>query len=195
MSGSIKVGGVTLATHSDATAKVSLDSELTFPAGHVVQVHQHNFADNDIYSGTTFHEITQATTSITTKKANSKILMLYSIAFGSVGDNMPVFQITWNGNYIPLGNVPNASWGRQGTGASGNMHYGNSQLNIYTFKYDYLVSPVQPENTNLEFKLLVSSRGTDTKEIRLNGPHIMFTWGDNNSNSARSSVTLMEISA
>ena len=32
MAGTLKVGGVTLATHSDATAKVSLDSGLTFPA-------------------------------------------------------------------------------------------------------------------------------------------------------------------
>lgn len=37
MAGTLKVGGVTLATHSDATAKVSLDSGLTFPAGHVIQ--------------------------------------------------------------------------------------------------------------------------------------------------------------
>ena len=34
MAGTLKVGGVSLATHSDSTAKVSLDNNVRFPAGH-----------------------------------------------------------------------------------------------------------------------------------------------------------------
>ena len=37
MAGILKVGGVPLATHSDSTAKVSLDTNVQFPAGHVIQ--------------------------------------------------------------------------------------------------------------------------------------------------------------
>lgn len=37
MAGTLKVGGVTLATHSDATGLVSMDSGLTFPAGTILQ--------------------------------------------------------------------------------------------------------------------------------------------------------------
>ena len=37
MAGILKLGGVPLATHSDSTAKVSLDTNVQFPAGHVIQ--------------------------------------------------------------------------------------------------------------------------------------------------------------
>ena len=38
MAGTIKVGGVTLASHSDSTAKISVDNNVQFPVGHVIQV-------------------------------------------------------------------------------------------------------------------------------------------------------------
>ena len=76
MAGTLKVGGVPLATHSDSTAKVSLDSGLTFPAGHIVHVVQvvktntftANVADWSQY-------ITGLEPSIILKQNNSKVLI------------------------------------------------------------------------------------------------------------------------
>ncbi len=46
MSGAIKVGGVELATHSSSTNNITLDDNVVFPAGHVVQVKSNNFSSN-----------------------------------------------------------------------------------------------------------------------------------------------------
>ena len=44
MSGSITVGGKTLASHNNETNNLSLDSNVQFPAGHVIQVKSNDFA-------------------------------------------------------------------------------------------------------------------------------------------------------
>ena len=51
MAGTLKVGGVSLATHSDSTAKVSLDNNVRFPAGHIIEVKTVNHTSS---SGDTF---------------------------------------------------------------------------------------------------------------------------------------------
>lgn len=80
MAGTLKVGGVTLATHSDATAKVSLDSGLTFPAGHIVQV-QTNTDDTYLngFTNSTWVD-TPLSVSITPKFENSKIYLHHVVA-------------------------------------------------------------------------------------------------------------------
>jgi hypothetical protein len=165
-----------------------------FPAGIMIQVVQNNFADNTSYPGSTntFIEVTEASTAITLNGTNSKILMTYNIAFGSAGDNMPSWQIYEGSTQLPVGNSI-TSYNRKGVGASGNLHYSTGQYNVYGFNYQYLHTTSSSSGTTLTFKLYLSSRGSDAKEIRLNGPQLWTGWGDANLHTTRSSVTLMEI--
>ena len=167
----------------------------TFPAGHVIQVVQNNFADNTVYSGGTvfpsFTEVTEARTSITVKGNNSRIYMMYAIAFGTVSDNMTVWRIKENTTLLPVGNT--ISPGRAGVGFTGNEHYTPGQYNLLGFNYNYLQQTTSSIGDTLTYYLELSNRGTDAKEIRLNSPQFYTSWGDNNTHTSRSSVILMEI--
>ena len=229
MSGSIKVGANTIATHTGAQGagevtlgtnirlpasggiqdssgnniltesggNTAIGSGVVFPAGHVIQTHQHAYTDNTVIAGSTntFIEITQATTSITTKKANSKLLVMYCCQFGSTADNHVSFQVRMNNTLLAVGNQPHASYGRRGTAGMGYTSPANTVYFIYSYNYNHLESTSLSAGTVCTFKLMMSSRGSDAKEITLNAPKIYNTWGDNNSHSGRSTVTIMEISS
>ena len=194
MSGTLSIGNETLFTHSDSTG-MSYGSGV--PAGTVIQIHQHFYTDNTVIVGSagTFLEITQATTSITTKKANSKLLVMYCCQFGSAADNHVSFQVRMNDTLLAVGNQPNASYGRRGTAPIGYTSPANTTGFMYSYNYNHLESTSVDEGTVCTFKLMMSSRGTDAKEITLNAPKIYDTWGDNNAHSGRSTVTIMEISS
>ena len=180
---------------SETNNVVSISSGVQFPAGHIIQTHQHAYTDNTVIAGSTntFIEITQATTSITTKKANSKLLVMYCCQFGSVENNHVSFQVTMNNTLLAVGNQLHASYGRRGTAGMGYTSPANTKYYIYSYNYNHLESTSVNAGTVCTFKLMMSSRGSDAREITLNAPKIYNTWGDNNSHSARSTVTIMEI--
>jgi len=169
----------------------TIGSGVVFPAGHVIQVVQNNFANNTVYSGISFTEVTEARTSITVKGNNSRIYMMYAIAFGTVSDNMTVWRIKENTTLLPVGN--NITPGREGVGFTGGEHYSSSNLNLIGFNYNYLRQTTSSIGDTLTYYLELSNRGTDAKEIRLNSPQLYTSWGDNNTHTSRSSVILMEI--
>jgi len=47
MSGTLQVGGVTLATHTESPSTLTLDSGVVFPAGHVLQTTQNTYNSGD----------------------------------------------------------------------------------------------------------------------------------------------------
>ena len=193
MSAEIKLNDVSLATESSGS--ISWGSGV--PAGTVIQTYQHAYSDNTVIVGSagTFLEITQATASITTKKSNSKLLVMYCCQFGSAADNHVSFQVRMNDALLAVGNQPNASYGRRGTAPIGYTSPANTTGFIYSYNYNHLESTSVDEGTVCTFKLMMSSRGTDAKEITLNAPKIYDTWGDNNAHSGRSTVTIMEIAS
>ena len=125
MAGTLKVGGVTLATHSDATAKVSLDSGLTFPAGHVLQVFHKQTSNLQTISGYTWTVIGGSgtttgggfneglETSFIPKSANSKLILQFKVEVGRTtnANNGNGGHIAWCLDGTPI-NVPN--WGTIG---------------------------------------------------------------------------------
>ena len=66
-----KINGVTFA--SESSGVITLSESNILPPNTIVQTHQHAYTDNTVIGGSvnTFLEITQATTSITTKRANA----------------------------------------------------------------------------------------------------------------------------
>jgi len=80
MAGELQLGGTTLATHtgSGASAKITLDSGLVFPAGHVLQVVQATQISNTTVSTTTPTDIT-CSVSITPTNASSKIVIYAAV--------------------------------------------------------------------------------------------------------------------
>tara|TARA_A100001015_G_C14748430_1_gene616529 strand:+ start:37 stop:639 length:603 start_codon:yes stop_codon:yes gene_type:complete len=89
MAGTIKIGGVALASYSDSTANISLDNNVVFPAGHVIQVKQFVFSKIASTSSATLTEITDGTIKFQdsiTVKANSKILVKVDMHIGITGN-------------------------------------------------------------------------------------------------------------
>ena len=89
MAGILKVGGVPLATHSDSTAKVSLDTNVQFPAGplisgqtsggHILQVQQKAYTAAETTLGdTTDYQPVDSKVLITPSSTSSKILFMHT---------------------------------------------------------------------------------------------------------------------
>ena len=86
MAGTLKVGGVTLATESSGTVNLSSNTGLgsvtipsgtVFPAGHILQVVTNVVSINHAHSSTTKTRVTNGpVVVVTTKQANSKIYLL-----------------------------------------------------------------------------------------------------------------------
>jgi hypothetical protein len=58
MSGTLQVGGVTLATHTESPSKLTLDSGVVFPAEHIIQIaHTSKGDENSVYTTSSSHEI------------------------------------------------------------------------------------------------------------------------------------------
>ena len=192
------LGNTTVMTESTGVVTLSAPNIIThnnLPPNTIVQTHQHAYTDNTVIGGSTntFLEITQATTSITTKRANSKLLVMYCCQFGSAADNHVSFQVRMNEVLLAVGNQPNVGYGRRGTAPMGYTSPANTENFIYSYNYNHLEATSVNAGTVCTFKLMISSRGSDSKQITLNAPKIYNTWGDNNSHSARSTVTIMEI--
>ena len=88
MAGILKVGGVPLATHSDSTAKVSLDTNVQFPAGHVLQVQSGTF-NTQTSIGTTAESV--ITLTFNTKGTNSTFYAYANTCLGRYHDNEGYF--------------------------------------------------------------------------------------------------------
>ena len=98
MSGSITVGGKTLASHDNGTGNLSLNNNVQFPVGHVIQV-KSAIRNTEWYGPTTVnnnHTLFATDTSTTTAHTNtafkveitpatnaSKFLVQYSICIGN----------------------------------------------------------------------------------------------------------------
>lgn len=48
MSGTLQVGGVTLATHTESPSTLTLDSGVVFPSGHILQVQYTQFTSTAV---------------------------------------------------------------------------------------------------------------------------------------------------
>jgi hypothetical protein len=79
MAGTLKVGGVPIATHSDATAKVTLDSGIVFPAGHILQVSHGAYQFTGDVGVTTTSEVFGPVISMQMINANANIFCILSL--------------------------------------------------------------------------------------------------------------------
>lgn len=79
MAGELQLGGTTLATHtgSGASAKITLDSGLVFPAGHVLQVVQ-SVQSTEVSTTSGTYVSANLTATITPISTSSKVLILVS---------------------------------------------------------------------------------------------------------------------
>ena len=96
MSGTLKVGGVNLATHTgtDGTGNPVLDSGVVFPAGHIVKTTKYNLEEYAEAIGTAytsgnkqyFEQIGSESWDVTLAKANSDILILGYFTMGNAAN-------------------------------------------------------------------------------------------------------------
>ena len=87
MTGIVQIGGVALASHDSGTDKVSLDSGIVFPAGHVLQVEQYTSQASHVTSSS--HDAWQTTSilkAVTPKTTTSRFLVELSAMGSSGGD-------------------------------------------------------------------------------------------------------------
>jgi hypothetical protein len=98
MSGTLQVGGVTLATHTESPSKLTLDSGLVFPAGHVLQVvHTETSETNTLDTTyTNYYEVP-----LTLKSSSSNVIVSftfqYQIASDSSGFGVKIYRKTSSG--------------------------------------------------------------------------------------------------
>ena len=85
MSGTLKVGGVNLATHTgtDGTGNPVLDSGVVFPAGHVLQVQYISYGSPVVIANGTFTSVLHTSVLTITKIAGTKIFLYWSTQVGS----------------------------------------------------------------------------------------------------------------
>jgi len=97
MSGTLQLGGTNLAVHSGsgASAKITLDSGLVFPAGHII-----NFASNTYSTATTITSTTNGSgtstglsVGITPSSTSNLLLILVNIQFRFDGTGGAGFEI------------------------------------------------------------------------------------------------------
>ena len=95
MSGTLQLGGTNLAVHSGsgASAKITLDSGLVFPAGHIIQVVNVELTGNVQVSSTTYVD-TGLTASITPASASHKILihLVHNTVYKTTNDTWVNFK-------------------------------------------------------------------------------------------------------
>jgi hypothetical protein len=84
MSGTLQVGGVTLATHTESPSKLTLDSGVVFPAGHMIFREIQSEYNPQNAGGTRTNAIT--TLGVTPLSTTSKFLVSYYGTF-SAGSN------------------------------------------------------------------------------------------------------------
>ena len=169
MAGTLKVGGVTLATHSDATAKVSLDSGLTFPAGpsisgqvsggHVLQVQQKIKTDtwsDSIDTGAESENVTGLNCSITPSSTSNKILVFVSVSTGSPDNQFAAIKLYCNNSQIGQGDVDNSA-----TRVSASS-LRDSQNQLTTTSFSFLHQPSSIAEQSYSIRIVHGSGGTQT---------------------------------
>ena len=90
MSGSITVGGKTLASHSNGTGNLSLNSNVQFPAGHVIQVGYVEYTNTVEINNTSYVDIGTSSNGLiipafTPKRDNSKLIIQFKVEIGGGG--------------------------------------------------------------------------------------------------------------
>lgn len=188
MAGTLKVGGVTLATHSDATGLVSMDSGLTFPAGSVLQVTQVTDSKAFSYTNTTSWNFGNSTTrgddshggvasnlnvTMTTKGVNSNFLICTNLQ--NTGTNATAYnwamRTYWSvDSYVnPLVVGDPATHGVYSNGTAVQSGFWNGSTGD-TDLYPHFTQVLKTSNTiqsgtSITFKIVISSYYTSGGNI------------------------------
>lgn len=178
MSGTLQLGGTNLAVHSGsgASAKITLDSGLAFPTGHILQI-QRGSRDSAGISVNSSTYVDTVTKTITTIAANSTILVIYD---GQVWINGPSNMYTYvllnrtggssgDGDIVPQSSVRQIS--AQSVAASSVHTMGQT--------YTHIDSPAVAAGTTITYK--IKQNGSNANETSIVG--------------ANSSLVLFEIAA
>ena len=190
MSGTLKVGGVPLATHTGTDGLVTgMSWGSSVPAGTVLQVVQTNLVVYSTYSASTaFQDVTNLNATITPKKTGNKILVTLSGDCSSSSAATFVYFLLLNGTTIV-------------TAARGNLRgseiqawiaapHNNDDPSNYSVNYcsSFLDSPTIPSSpVAITYKIQV--RTTDGVAA-IGGS---FSTSDANRSSTPTVLTLMEI--
>ena len=95
MAGELQLGGSTVATHtgSGASAVVTIDNGVKFPAGHIIESKSTSISSYSAFTNNTFTSITGFNQSITVKSSNSKMLIFLSLA-GTGAENNTCLSVS-----------------------------------------------------------------------------------------------------
>ena len=145
MAGELQLGGSTVATHtgSGASAVVTIDNGVKFPAGHVIKTEMTSAISGSTTSNT---DVSIATPSFTTTVTNSKIYIMMTLLSRSItssGNNF-IYVKFYHGSSLLLDGYPitgnNSGTDRRGVAA-----------------WNYLYSPNVVAGTALNFDLKINA--------------------------------------
>ena len=196
----LKINGYTFATQADGNNPV-LASNVTFPAGHVIQVKQFIFTKLARTNSGSVVQITDGTVNfeldITPQFTNSKILMLANIQVGNTGQygsHIDLYLKVGSGSYAQVTELLNTSSTNIGVNAAqGTLPIGSSGYERFNFAPQYLDETINSlEQRFYSFYHRTGTGGYST----INGTPTAWT-GSGNTDFGKSSsqMTLMEISA
>jgi hypothetical protein len=167
MAGTLKVGGVTLATHSDATGLVSMDSSVTFPfpAGAVINYQVSSFRGEYTNVGEGFFN--SFDTTITAKSNNSCFKYTMSSQYGvnyeyhsasyrlyvqvnSGSDNL-IKDINNNDNIASFGSYPD----------TGKLPYHRDGNHAKPFSFSHFDYTTHSAGDSMKYKFWIRTQGGD----------------------------------
>lgn len=95
MSGTLQLGGTNLAVHSGsgASAKITLDSGLEFPAGHILQVVNNTFTTFTSTTSSTYVDVTGYSADITPSSSSNKVLVMIDACGGGSGSSQVNYAV------------------------------------------------------------------------------------------------------
>ena len=115
MSGTLQVGGVTLATHTESPSTLTLDSGVVFPAGHVLQVvHTETSETNPLDSTyTNYYEVP-----LTLKSNSSDVIVTFTFQY-NIGNIMGLGIKIYRSNSAVVTTSDTEVWTKNSSNSTG----------------------------------------------------------------------------
>ena len=175
MAGTLNIGSKTLATHSTSNNTISINSNVVFPAEHIIQTHFFSTTAQPSVVTATFDSFsTPFKTTITNTKSNSSFLILVSMVVLTSSGSTATFRARLKDN------TNTAIVGNEGTNGLFGGFFGSGYSDVLQINHSEIYSPVSHAGGSLEIEVLVKQHTNYTTYLNTAG--------------LSSSLTILEIS-
>jgi len=194
MSGTLQVGGVTLATHTESPSTLTLDSGVVFPANMVLNVWSSSKTDTASTTSTSYTSTRITELSITVsnpKSTSSKFLVSFTVYVSQGTYRAQMFRLMRGATPIGVGDSDMSK--TQATAFTG-ADYGAedfSERSVTCLSNSFLDSPATTSSTTYSLEWGAINQATEGTAIAINRVYTE----SNDASHARviSTITVMEI--